>query len=267
MDRATLPGAAQHLRDGLLEALVSVGDHQLDAPKAAADQRAQKLTPERLGLGCAHVQTDDLPLAGGVHAVGDYQRPVLDPAASTDLLHLGVQPQVRVSGLQGSLPEGLHLLVQPTAQPGHLILADPGQPQGLHQPIHLTGRHSIHIGLLDHRDQRLLRAAAGLQEAGEVRACPELGDGQLDGADPGVPGPLAVAVAASSPLGVALAVASAGGRGHLGLHQLWANQHTAWRSTSACSSASTLPSSSWTLILPTSVIAVLLSLDPKHRRF
>jgi hypothetical protein len=28
-----------------------------------------------------------------------------------------------------------------------------------------------------------------------------------------------------------------------------------------------LPTSSWTLILPTSVIAVLLSLEPKHRRF
>jgi hypothetical protein len=61
---ATLPGAAQHLGDGLLEALVGVGDHQLHARQAAADQAAQELPPERLGLGRTHIQADDLTLAG-----------------------------------------------------------------------------------------------------------------------------------------------------------------------------------------------------------
>ena len=72
---------------------MSVGDHQLHARKAAPDQRAQKLPPERLGLGRAHVQADHLPLAAGVHGVGDHQGAVLDPPAGADLLDLGVQPQ------------------------------------------------------------------------------------------------------------------------------------------------------------------------------
>jgi hypothetical protein len=51
MDCAALPGAAQHPGDRGLEALVGVRDHQLDASQAAADQAAQALAPERLGLG------------------------------------------------------------------------------------------------------------------------------------------------------------------------------------------------------------------------
>ena len=70
---------------------MGVGDHQLDAGQAAADQAAEELAPERLGLGRAHIQADDLPLAGGVHAVGDHQGVVLDPTAGADLLDLGVQ--------------------------------------------------------------------------------------------------------------------------------------------------------------------------------
>jgi hypothetical protein len=64
----------------------------------------------------------------------------------------------------------------------------------------------------------------------------------------------------------ALAIAGAGLLGGLSLQQLSGQPDHAWPSNPACASASTLPSSSWTLILPTSVIAVLLSLDPKHRR-
>src|SRR5512132_740310 len=56
--------------------------------------------------------------------------------------------------------------------------------------------------------------------AAEVRALPQLGDGQLDRPDPGVPGPLPVAVTARHPVAAAFAVAGAGGLGDLGLHQL-----------------------------------------------
>src|SRR4029450_8745430 len=78
VDGASLPWRAEHLGDRLLETLVGVRDHQLHASKTAADQAAQELPPERLGLGRPHVQADDLPLAGLVHAVGDHQRSVLD---------------------------------------------------------------------------------------------------------------------------------------------------------------------------------------------
>jgi hypothetical protein len=220
MDRAALPRGAQHQGDRLPEALVGVGDHQLHPGQAATDQAAQELPPERLGLGRAHVQADDLPLAGGVHAVGDYQRPVLDPPAGPHLLDLGVQPQVRTGDLQGPLPERLDLLVQALAEPRHLILRHARQAECLHQPVDLTGRHPVDVGLLDHCHQRLLAAAAGLQEAREVAALPQPWDGQLDRPHPGVPGPLPVAVAARHPVAAALAVAGASLLGDLGLHQL-----------------------------------------------
>ena len=92
---------------------MGVRDHQLHAHKTAPHQAAQELPPQCLGLGRAHVQADDLPLAGLIHAVGDHQRPMLDPAAGPDLLHLGVQPQIGVGDLQGPLPERGDLLIQP----------------------------------------------------------------------------------------------------------------------------------------------------------
>ena len=51
------------------------------------------------------------------------------------------------------------------------------------------------VSLLDHGRQGLLGHAPGLQEAGEVGAFLELRDLQLDGAGPGLPDPMALAVA------------------------------------------------------------------------
>jgi hypothetical protein len=96
---------------------VGVGDDQLHALKATADQRAQELAPERLGLGRPHIQADHLPLASLVDAVGDHQRPVPHPPTGADLLDLGVQPHVRIGDLQGPLPERRDLLIQATTPP------------------------------------------------------------------------------------------------------------------------------------------------------
>jgi hypothetical protein len=68
------------------------------------------------------------------------------------------------------------------------------------QPVDLAGGDPVDIGLLHHRDQGLLGAPTRLQEAREVAALAQLGDGQLDLADPGVPGPRAIAVAVGEPL-------------------------------------------------------------------
>jgi hypothetical protein len=59
--RAALPGRAEDLGDRVLQSLVGVGDDQLHADQAAGDQRAHEVRPERLGLGGADVQADDLP--------------------------------------------------------------------------------------------------------------------------------------------------------------------------------------------------------------
>src|SRR5690606_24810878 len=60
VDAAALPGSAQHLGDRRLEALVSVGDHQLCAPKAAPHQLSQEGCPERLGFGGANIEAENL---------------------------------------------------------------------------------------------------------------------------------------------------------------------------------------------------------------
>jgi hypothetical protein len=67
VDRAALPGAAEHLRNRLLQARVSVGDYEFDAREAALDERAQEAAPEGLGLRFPDVQGDHLPEPGLVH--------------------------------------------------------------------------------------------------------------------------------------------------------------------------------------------------------
>jgi len=223
-----MPGAAKHLGDGGLEALVGVGDAQRDAVQAAGAQAAEELAPKCLGLGLADGQPDDLAAAAGVHAVGDHQRLVAHPACLAHSLdfgvQFGVQPQVGVGVLQRPLAEDADLLVQALAQPRHLAVAHVVDAELLDQPVDLAGGHAgghaVDVGLLHHRHQGLLGTAARLQKRREVAAGPQPWDGQLDGADPGVPVAGAVAVAVGNPVGAAFAVVGAGKGAGLGFHQL-----------------------------------------------
>ena len=63
MDGAALHGALSTWAMACLSPLVGVGDDQLHPGKATPHQRAEELAPARLGLGRAHLQADDLPLA------------------------------------------------------------------------------------------------------------------------------------------------------------------------------------------------------------
>jgi hypothetical protein len=187
---------------------VGVGDRQLHPDQAAGDQAPEELAPERLGLGLADVETDDLAPAGLVHAVGDDHAFVHHPPAGADLLDLGVDEQIRVAALERALAERLDLLIQQGADPTDLAAAD-AQPQRLDKLIHPAGAHAAHIRLLDHADQRLLRALARLQKRREIAAAPQLGDLQLDLARPGVPPPRPIAVAVRRPILRALAALGA----------------------------------------------------------
>ena len=89
--------------------------------------------------------------------------------------------------------------------------------QGLDQIIHPSGGHAFYIGLLDDGQQGFLAAPPRFQQAGEVAAFPQLGNMQLHGADPGVPGAVAVAIAVGDPLWAAFAVLSADLGGNLGV--------------------------------------------------
>ena len=163
---------------------------------------------------------EDLAPAGLVHAVRDHQRLVDDAAAVADLLDLGVEEQVRVAALQRPRPERLDVLIERAADPADLALADP-QPEALDELVDAPGRDAAHIGLLDHRQQRLLGAPARLQEAREVAALADLGDLQLDLARARVPAPRPIAVAMRRAiLGPALTTLGADQLGHLELHHL-----------------------------------------------
>ncbi len=77
----------------------------------------------------------------------------------------------------------------------------------------------MHVGLLDHRGERLLGGAARLQEGGEVTALAQAGDLEVDPTGAHVPGAFAVVVALHEAVGVALVVRCAVARLDLGRHQ------------------------------------------------
>ena len=97
---AALPGAAEDLRDRRLQPACASEIASCDADQAALDQAAQEVGPERLGLGLADVEAENLAAAGLMDAVGDHQRLGDHAAAVADLLDLGVEEQIRVGALQ-----------------------------------------------------------------------------------------------------------------------------------------------------------------------
>ena len=216
---AALPRRAQDLSDRILQAFVGVGDDQLHTDQPARDERAHEVGPERLGFGLTDVEADDLPPAGLVHTVGNDHALANDAAAVADLLDLAVEEQIGVAALQRPRAERLDLLIEPGADPADLAAAH-AQPEALHELVHAPGRDATDIGLLDHREQRLLGALARRQEAREVAALTDLGDLQLDLAGPGVPPPRSIAVAMRGAVLGAFAVLGADQLADLDLHEL-----------------------------------------------
>src|SRR5215469_219735 len=113
----------------------------------------------------------------------------------------------------------MHALVDLLAELGNLRLADARKPHRLHQIIHPPGRHAADPGLLNDRDQCLLRALARFQERWKVAALPQLWDAQLQGAKASVEGALAVTVAPGDALAAALVTSGADQAFDVALHQ------------------------------------------------
>jgi hypothetical protein len=226
VDGASLPGAAEDLADRRFQALVLIGDHQLDAMQAAGHQRSEELPPEGPGLGRADIERDHLAVAGLVDRIGDHQRLAAHPPVGiAHLLHLGVEPQVGVAALQRPLAEGHHLLVEGGAHARDGRLGHAGDPELLDHALDLSRRHAVDVALHHDRHQRLLGAGTRLQEAREVRAGAELRDEQLERAGARVPPTLAVAVSLARPLGGSpYSEARADLGGDLGLHDLVAEE-------------------------------------------
>jgi hypothetical protein len=147
------------------QAGVRVRDGELDADQAALDQVSEEVGPERLGLGLADVEAEDLAPPGLMHAMRDHQRLSDHPAAVADLLDLRVQEQVRIAALQRPRPERLDMLIERLTDATDIALGDP-QPQALDQLVNAPGRHAAHIGLLHDRQERLLERRRGSRMLG-----------------------------------------------------------------------------------------------------
>ena len=106
---------------------MGVGGNQLHALQATAHQSLQEPGPERLGLGWADLEADDLAPAVGVDRHGDYRRNRDDPAARSLLEVSGIEPEIGPFSLQRPLQEGQDPLVDLLAEFGHLALGDAGQ--------------------------------------------------------------------------------------------------------------------------------------------
>ena len=101
MDVAALPGAAERLRDRCFQSGGRVTDGRLDTHLAARDELAREVGTERLALGLADIDAQNLPAVGLMDAVRDDQGPVDDAAAVADLVDLGVEDQVGIAAPSG----------------------------------------------------------------------------------------------------------------------------------------------------------------------
>jgi hypothetical protein len=203
---------------------VGIGGDQSDTTQAAADELAEKGPPELQVLGRADIDPHHFTFAGGLDSSCDEDRHRDHATVFAHLLEGGVEHQVGVLGVQSAGPEGGHLAVELLAVPADLVLGDALQAERFGQAVDRPSRDAVDVGLLDHCQQRPLMPTPGLQQAREVGALAELGDLKVDGADPGVPLPLPVAVAVGQPVLAPLMEPGSRQLGHLGVHQLLGEQ-------------------------------------------
>jgi hypothetical protein len=219
---AALPlRAGQRGADRGHETAVGVGDDQADTGQPARGQRAQEGEPAGAVLIGGDVEAEDLAAAVGVDADRDQGVHVDRAAVLADLDDQRVGPHERVrTGVQWPVAERLDLGVQVPGHLRHLRLRQRLDAELLDQLLHPPRRHAEQIAGGHHRDQRLFGPAAVLQHpVREVRPGPQLRDGQVDGAGPGVPLAVAIAVTRVGPFAGALAVTGAAQGIGLGRHQ------------------------------------------------
>src|SRR5207247_993946 len=219
MNSAPLPCRTEHAGDRVAQAIVSVGNHQLDALETTLDQALQKSRPERFGFGRAETQADDLAPAFGCDRHGDYRSDRDDAAAVADLEVGRVKPEIGPLAVDRPVEESADPFINVLAELGDLALRDAGQPHRLDQFVDPPGRDAADPSLLDYRDQRLLGGLARLKEGREVRTLAQLGDAQAQRAEPGVEAAVAIAIAVIEPLGAALVPAGADQPFDIGFHQ------------------------------------------------
>ena len=122
MHAAPLQAGAEDAPGGRPQALVVVGDDELDAAQAAIGERAKELGPEDLGFRGAGGDAQDFAAAVGVDADGDYDGDTDDAPALAGLEVGRVDPEVGPAPLDRPAEEGLDALVDVGAQARDLAL-------------------------------------------------------------------------------------------------------------------------------------------------
>ena len=203
MGAAALPDRARQVRgDSLHEAGVGVAGDQTDAGQAAGDQIGEERVPGAAGLGGGDLQAQHFAVSVAVDTGGDQCDGVDHPAAFADLhrQRVGGDERERPRFGQGTVAELVDVLVEVGGHPGDLGLRQPVDSQRFDEFVHPAGRDAGEVAVRDHRDQSGFGAFAALQQPlREVGPRTQLGDGDIDGADAGVQGPVAVAVALNQP--------------------------------------------------------------------
>ena len=225
MDPAALPGAAlKHAAHGFGQADVGIGDHQPHAREAALFEATEELTPEGLAFAVAHLEPQQLTAAVTVDAHGHDNGPGADLQrfAEASVQVRRVEIEVRVAAaIQRALQERLDLCIEPLANAAHLRARDAClRADGGHQGVDLARRDALDPGFHDHRVERLIDTAPGLENRREERPRAEFGDCERDVAHLGGQGAGATAVAVAEPLVGALVAISAEHGGNLKLNQL-----------------------------------------------
>jgi hypothetical protein len=187
---AALPaGAGEHGSDGLLQALVIIGDDQADAAQATGHEVAQEGGPAGTVLARDHVTTQDFAVTICIDTDRGEGGDVHDAPTLAATLGLGVDPEVGVgSAVELSGAEGIDQLVKLRGHLGDPRLGQPVDAQRLHKTFNAAYGDAAQVGLSNHLHDRFLGAAPGLEQpVREVRALAELGNLQRDRAQPGVP--------------------------------------------------------------------------------
>ena len=153
--------------------------HAAEAPRA---QRTQEGRPEGAVLGVAHVEPEDLALAGGGHPGGHHDGLRHDPRPVMGLDVRGVEEEVGEADMvERPLAEAGDDRVELAADAADLALGHARlDAQGHDQVVDLARRHTVDVGLHDDRPEGLVDAPPRLQQRGEEAALPKLGDVQLD---------------------------------------------------------------------------------------
>ena len=161
---------------------MGVGDHEAHSGQAAGAHAPQEPGPERRILAVAHGETEDLAVAVRRDAGGHDDRLGHDVGALMRLDVGGVQEHVgELDVVQAPLSELGHRGVELAADARHLALGHAGvDAQGGDEIVDLARRHAMHERFHDHRPQRPVDAAAGLEQRREERTLPQLGDLKFD---------------------------------------------------------------------------------------